>query len=106
MWADHGCQPNGADGDADTLGHTRRSAFDVGDRVSPFRCGSNRCEFVGSGECAGPSGVDLNAAAEDDMLERTAFGGGAQDGDCCVVGELCGQCSVGAGIGLPDANMD
>ncbi len=106
MGAEDGCEADGANRDADTFADLGCGVLDRGDGASPVARGGDRRRLARPREGAACASVDLDAAAHHDVFERRAFGCGTEDRRGGLIGEGCRNVRCGAGVGLPDADMD
>lgn len=103
---EHRCQSDCADGHPDPLTDACCCAFDRVDGVAPSARRQSWSRFVGACQRASGPAVDLDSAANDDVLERGTLGGRAENRRRRLIGEH--RCSLRCctGIGLPHADMD
>ena len=103
--AEHRCQSQRADADADPLRDRRPGLLDVGQHRPHSDVGSRATSSHGRVTDPRAAPVDLDPAAQDDRLERPALRHRAQHRDHRVVGEPPRGVGCRPGVWLPHCEM-
>ena len=105
MWPEHAPEADGGDRDADPPPDVTGGDLDLGERPAELAGRSDRRRLVGAGRRAAGPAVDLDAAADDDRLQRPALGGCAERRDRRLRGQRLGRLRVGSAERLPHRHV-